>query len=44
MRGIERARHAWPDVAELAPEPMRQALAAYWAQVPTLRQFGALAT
>lgn len=42
MDGIQRARDAWPSVAEQAPARMRDALAEHWARVPVLQRAGPL--
>lgn len=41
LAGIERARSAWPEVRDLAPERMRLALDEHWRGVPVLAEFGA---
>lgn len=42
MEGLERARLAWPSVAEQAPQRMVDAIRTHWRRVPLLREAGPL--
>lgn len=44
LAALERARAAWPAVADEAPPGMRDALVSHWRHVPLLRRMGPLAS